>query len=82
MWKNTTRWHSNETSREMEDVQKIEEFLRKQKLQWFRLIKKIEKEKTPVKAKSFEVDGSKRGRLKKRLKKAVEKFLLVRGSKK
>ena len=35
-----------------------------------------------VKAKNFAVDGSKKGRLKKRWKEAIEKKMLARGSKK
>ena len=50
----------------MRDVEKIEEFLREQRLQWLKYMKKIDDERAPVKAKIFVINGSKRGRPKKR----------------
>ena len=57
---------SNETIHDMTDVEKIEEFLREQRLRWLEHMKKIDDERAPVKAKIFVVNGSKRGRPKKR----------------
>ena len=47
----------NEVIGEMTSVEKIEEFLRKQRLRWFGDIKKMNEERAPVKAKSFVVNG-------------------------
>ena len=62
-------------------MEKVEEFLREQRLQWFGHIEWINDERALVKAKNFVVDGSKRGRPKKRLKEVIEKVILARGSK-
>ena len=59
---------SNKTIREITSVEKIEGFFREERHQWFEHIEKMEDERAPVKAKSFVVNGSKRGRLKKRWK--------------
>ena len=54
-------------------VEKRKQFLRKQKLQWFEYIERMDNKIALVKAKSFVVDGFKRGKDKKRGKVAVEK---------
>ena len=72
---------SSEKIREMTGVEKIEEFLREQRLRWFEHMEKIDDERAPVKAKTFVVNGSKRGRPKKRWKKTIEKDKLARGLK-
>ena len=59
----------------MTDVEKREEFLRKQRLRCFEHIEKMDDEKAPVKA------NSERGRLKMRWKEALEKDILARGLK-
>ena len=56
---------SNKTISEMTSVEKMKQFLKKQRLRWFGLIEKMDDERAPVKAKSFVVDGSKRSRPKK-----------------
>ena len=71
---------SNKTICEMTDVEKIEEFLREQKLRWFEHTEKIDDERAPVKEKCIDlINGSKRGRFKKRWKEAIEKDTLARG---
>ena len=69
---------SNETIPEMTGVEKIKKFLKEYRLQWFGHIKKINDKRALVKAKSFVVNGSKRGRPKKRWKKAIEKDFLAK----
>ena len=70
---------SNETIREITGGEKIEEFLREQMLRWLEHMEKIDDERAPVKAKMFAVNGSKKGRPKKRWKETVEKDMLARG---
>ena len=62
----------NQTIRNVTGV-KIEEFLREQRLRWFAHVKRMNDEGTPVKVKHFVVDGSKKGRPKKRWKEVEEK---------
>ena len=57
----------------MTDVEKREQFLRRQRLQWFGHIKRMDDERAPLKAKTIAVYDSKRGRPKKRWKEAIEK---------
>ena len=61
----------------MTGVEKIEEFLREQRLRWFGHMDRMDDEKNPVKAKHFLGDGIKKGRPKKRWKKVVEKDMLA-----
>ena len=56
----------NETVREMTGVESINEFLREQRLRWFRHIEKMNDKRVPMKVKNFVVDGLKRGRPNKR----------------
>ena len=56
----------NATICKVTDAEKTEKFFKEQRLRWFGLMKRINDERTPVKAKSFVVDDSKRGRPKKR----------------
>ena len=62
----------------MRSVEKIEEFLEEQRLQWFGHIEKMDNERAPVNGKSFVVNGLKRGKLKKRWQENIEKNMLVR----
>ena len=64
---------SNETICEIRGVEKVEEFLREQRLRWFEHMEKIDYGRAPVKAKIFGVNGSKKGRPKKRWKETIEK---------
>ena len=57
---------SNEAIREMIGVEKVEEFLREQRLRWFEHMEKIDDERATVKTKFFVVNDSKRDRLKKK----------------
>ena len=65
----------------MTNLEKIEEFLKEERLRWFEHMKKIDDERAPVKAKIFVINGSKRGRSKKRWKETIEKDILARGLK-
>ena len=69
---------SNETIREIISLEKIEEFLLEKRLRWFGHIRKMDDERVLVKAKSFVLDGSKRGRMKKTWEQAIEKHKLAR----
>ena len=41
----------------MTDVEKLEEFLREQRLRWQECMERIDKERAPVKALHFQADG-------------------------
>ena len=56
----------NEKIREMTGVERFEKFLRKQRLRWLGHVERMDEERGPVKALHLEVDGTKKGRLKKR----------------
>ena len=71
----------NETIHEMTGVEKMEVFFREQRLRWFRRFEKMDDERASVKADNFVVNGSKRGRPKKRRKETIEKNMLARGLK-
>ena len=64
---------SNEANCFMTGMEKIEKFLKEQRLQWLGHV-----ERAPEKAKNFAVEGLKKGKLKKRWKDVVEKYLLVK----
>ena len=70
---------SNQIIHDMTNAEKMEEFMREQRLRWFGLVERMDDERSPVKAKSIVVDGSKKGRPKKRWKEVVEKDMLVAG---
>ena len=63
----------NQTICKMTDM----EFVSEQKLRWFAHMKRLDDERTPVKAKNFVVVGSKKGRLKKRWIKGVKDMLIT-----
>ena len=50
----------------MAGVERLEEFLKKQRLRWLGHVEGIDEECGPVKALHLEVDGTKKGRPKKR----------------
>ena len=60
---------SNQTICEMTGVEKIEEFMREQRLRWFGRVERMDNERTLVKAKNFLADDSKKDRPKKDRKK-------------
>ena len=68
---------SNQIICGMTGVEKKEEFMKEQRLRWFGHVKKMDDERTPVKAQDFIVDGSKKGRPKNRWKVVVEKNMLL-----
>ena len=49
----------NKTIRKMTGMEKLEKFLREQKVQWFRHIERMDYVRAPVKAKKFVAVGSK-----------------------
>ena len=57
---------NNEKMHEMTGVVRLEEFLREKRLQWLEQVETMDEERGPVKALLLEVDGTKKGRLKKR----------------
>jgi len=69
----------SEKIREMTGVEKIEEFLRDQRLRWFGHVERMSEERAPVKAMRVAVDGKKRGRPKMRWREVVEKDMELRG---
>ena len=62
-------------------MEKIKAFMRELSLRWFGHVERKDDGRIPVKAKCLVVNGSKKGRLKRR-RKGVEKDLLVRGLRK
>ena len=50
----------------MTGVEKIEEFLREQRLLWVGHVERMDDKRAPVKTKNFVIDGLKRGTPKKR----------------
>ena len=70
---------NNEKIREMTCVERLEEFLREQRLRWLGHVERMDEERGPVKALKLEVDGTKKGRPKKRWKKVVESDMIARG---
>ena len=50
---------------DMTGVEKMLEFMNEHKLRWFELVKRMDDERAPVKAKKIVDDGSKKGRPKK-----------------
>jgi hypothetical protein len=69
----------SEGIREMTGVEKIEEFLRSQRLRWFGHVERMSEERAPVMARSVTVDGRKKGRPKKRWQEVVEHDMKMRG---
>ena len=68
---------SNQIIRDMTGVEKIKKFIRERRLRWFGHVERKDDERTPVKAKHFVVDGSKKNRPTKKWEEAVEKSVLV-----
>ena len=70
---------NNEKIREMTGVVRLEEFLREKRLRWLRHVERMDEERGPVKALLLEVNGTKKGRPKKRWKEVVECDMTARG---
>ena len=69
----------SERIREMTGVEKIEEYLRSQRLRWFGHVERMSEQRAPVKAMKVIVDGTKKGRPKKRWQEVVEQDMRIRG---
>ena len=76
MMKNRVR---SERIREMTGVEKIEEFLRSQRLRWFGRVERVTEERVPVMKMKIVLDGVKKGRPKKRWQEVVEQDMKIRG---
>ena len=61
------------------DVERLEEFLRGQRLQWLGHAERMDEERGPVKALHLEADGTKKERPKKRSKEVLECDMIARG---
>ena len=70
---------NNEKIREMTDVERLEEFLREQRLRWLGHVERMNEERGPVKALHFEVCGTNKGKPKKRWNEVLESDLIARG---
>ena len=68
MWKTLKDKINNEKIREMTSVERLEEFRRKQRLQWLWHMERMNEERSLVKALHLKVDGTIQGRPKKRCK--------------
>ena len=71
----------NKTIRNMTGLEKIEEFLREQRLRWFRHVERIDNERATVKAKRFVVESSKKAPIYEKIEKGLDKDMLIRGLK-
>ena len=72
---------NNEKIRDMTGVVRLEEFLREKKLRWLGHVERMDEERGPGKAPLLEVDGTKKGRPKKRWKEVLECDMTARGLK-
>ena len=70
---------NNEKIREMTGVVRLEEFLREKRLRWLGHVERMDEKRGPVKALLLEVDGTKKGRPKKRWKEVLECDMTARG---
>ena len=70
---------NNKKIREMTGVVRLEEFLREKRLRWLGHVERMDGERGPVKALLLAVDGTKKGRLKKRWKEVLECDMTARG---
>ena len=70
---------NNEKIREMTGVVRLEEFLREKRLRWLRHVERMDEERGPLKALLLEVDGTYKGRSKKRWKEVLECDVTARG---
>ena len=70
---------NNEKICEMTGVVRLEDFLREKRLRWLGHVERIDEERGPLKALLLEVDGTKKGRPKKRWKEVLESDLTARG---
>ena len=64
---------------EMTGVERLEEFLREQRLRWLGQVEKKDEERGPVKVLHLEVDRTKKVRPKKRRKEVLECDVIARG---
>ena len=62
MWKTLKDKMNKEKICEMTSVERLEEFLREQRLQWLGHVKRMDEERGPVEALHLEVDGTKKER--------------------
>ena len=58
-------------------VEKKEEFMGEQRLRSFGQVKRMDDERTPVKEQNFIVDGSKKGRPKKKMERSCRKDMML-----
>ena len=70
---------SNEKIREMTGVVRLEEFLREKRLRWLGHVERMDEERGPAKALLLEVQGTKKGRPKKRWKEELKCDVTARG---
>ena len=70
---------NNEKIREMTGVVRLEEFLREKRLRWLGYVERMDEERGLVKALLLEIDGTKKGRSKKRWKEVLECGMTARG---
>ena len=70
---------NNEKIREMTGVVRLEEFLKEKRLRLLGHVERMDEERGPVKALLLEVEGTKKGRPKKRWKEVLECEMTARG---
>ena len=65
---------TNEKIRKLTGVDEMKEFLRGQRLRWLGHVERMDENRGPSKARHFQIDGSKKGRPKKRWKRYWRKY--------
>ena len=70
---------NNEKICEMTSAERLEEFLREQRLQWLGHVKRMDEERGPVEALHLKVDGTIKERPKKRWKEMLRCDMTARG---
>ena len=70
---------NNEKIRKMTGIVRLKEFLREKRLRWLGHVERMDEERGPAKTLLLEVDGTKKGRPKKRWKEVLERDMTARG---
>ena len=70
---------NNEKIREMTSIVRLEEFLIEKRLRWLGHVERMDEERDPVKVLLLKVDGTKKGRPKKRWREVLECDMTARG---
>ena len=70
---------NNETIRQITGVERLEEFLKEQRLQWLRYVERMDEERITIKTLHLQVEGTKKRRPKQRWKEVLKCDMIARG---